>query len=164
LIQMPRADLAEAAASDKGAPLTPADVEELGMRADDARRWLKTYAPESYRFDVQPTLPSVVLTEAQRDFLRRLADVVADGRLDGDTLQTAIHTLKNEMGLPPKDAFGAVYRVFLGKDSGPQAGWLLASLDRDFVVTRLRDAATSREQGAGNSEPTAGSRPEPGVQ
>jgi lysyl-tRNA synthetase class 1 len=142
LIQMPRVVLADAAAADRGAPLTPDDVEELETRAEDARRWLKTYAPESYRFDVQPVLPPAVLTEAQRRFLGRLADVVADGRLDGDTLQAAIHTLKAEMGLAPREAFGAVYRVFLGKESGPQAGWLLASLDRDFVVTRLREAAS----------------------
>jgi lysyl-tRNA synthetase class I len=31
--------------------------------------------------------------------------------------------------------------AFLGKASGPQAGWFLAALDRDFVVARLREAA-----------------------
>ena len=33
---------------------------------------------------------------------------------------------------------GLVY--FLGRQSGPRAGWLLASLDRPFVVERLRAA------------------------
>ncbi|HLE77841.1 MAG TPA: lysine--tRNA ligase [bacterium] len=142
LIQMPNVDLVRAAADEKGAPLTDADREELALRAADARRWLQTHAPASYRFEVQPSLPPAVLSGAQRRFLGRLADIVADGRPDGDSLQAAIHTLKNEMGLPPKDAFGAIYQVFLGKESGPQAGWLLASLDRDLVVTRLRDAAS----------------------
>lgn len=141
LIQMPKVDLPQAAAADKGAPLTDADREELEARAADARRWLQTHAPASYRFEVQASLPSVALTDPQRRFLSRLAEVVSDGHLDGEALQTAIHALKNEMGLPPKEAFGAVYQVFLGKDSGPQAGWLLASLDRTFVVTRLREAA-----------------------
>lgn len=141
LIQMPKVDLARSAADDKGAPLTDADREELEARAADARRWLQRHAPASYRFEVQPSLPPVALTAPQRQFLGRLAERLADGSLDGDALQAAIHTLKNEMALPPKEAFGAVYQVFLGKESGPQAGWLLASLDRTFVVTRLREAA-----------------------
>jgi lysyl-tRNA synthetase class 1 len=143
LIQMPKVDLREAAADDKGAPLLPADVNELETRAADARRWLKTYAPESYRFDVQATLPPVALSARQRDFLARLAPLIADGAAGGEVLQAAIHTLKSEMGVPAKEAFSAIYLAFLGKDSGPQAGWLLASLDRGFVLTRLREAAGS---------------------
>jgi lysyl-tRNA synthetase class 1 len=52
-----------------------------------------------------------------------------------------VHALKNELGLPAKEAFGAIYLVFLGKPSGPQAGWFLASLDPAFVRARLREAA-----------------------
>ncbi len=141
LIQMPKVDLLDAAAADKGAPLTSPDREELQARAADARRWLQTYAPDTYRFNIQPGLPVVNLSERQRQFLDRLAASVADGAMDGDALQTTIHALKNEMGLPPKEAFSAIYLAFLGKDSGPQAGWLLASLDRGFVVARLREAA-----------------------
>jgi lysyl-tRNA synthetase class 1 len=43
------------------------------------------------------------------------------------------------MGISPKDAFSAIYLSILGKDSGPQAGWLLASLDKEFVVKRLKE-------------------------
>jgi heme O synthase-like polyprenyltransferase len=43
--------------------------------------------------------------------------------------------------LSPREAFGAIYRAFLGKDSGPQAGWLLAALDRRFVLGRLTEVA-----------------------
>ncbi|HEY3249059.1 MAG TPA: lysine--tRNA ligase [bacterium] len=143
LIQMPKVDLERAAAEDKGAPLTPADRQELQTRAADARRWLKVYAPESYRFEVHPALPPVSISETQRRFLARLAAAVAGPgtAADGEGLQSAIHSLKNELGVSPKEAFSAIYLAFLGKDSGPQAGWLLASLDRSFVITRLREAA-----------------------
>ncbi|MDY7082796.1 MAG: hypothetical protein SXQ77_10415, partial [Halobacteria archaeon] len=36
------------------------------------------------------------------------------------------------------DFFSAGYRLFLGQDSGPKLGPLLAALDREFVVERLR--------------------------
>jgi len=45
------------------------------------------------------------------------------------------------MGLTPREAFSAIYLAFLGKDSGPQAGWFLAALDREFVLRRLEEAA-----------------------
>lgn len=140
LMQMPTVDIEAAAAAEMGRPLTPADRAELRTRIEDARRWLATYAPEHYRFQVQAHLPPVSLTPAQRDFLTRLAGVVAerDG-WTGEALHERIHALKTEMGLPSKDAFAAIYLVFLGKPSGPQAGWFLASLDRAFVLARLRE-------------------------
>ncbi|GAH15272.1 unnamed protein product, partial [marine sediment metagenome] len=35
--------------------------------------------------------------------------------------------------------FSAIYIIFIGKDSGPQAGWFLTSLDRNFVIKRLKE-------------------------
>jgi len=54
-------------------------------------------------------------------------------------LHAKIHEIKNEMQIEPKQAFSAIYLSFLGKDSGPQAGWLLASLDQKFVINRLKE-------------------------
>lgn len=141
LMQMPTVDVVAAAEQEKGAPLSDADRAELRLRMGDAERWLHTYAPDHYRFQVQPTLPAADFTPVQRDFLRRLGEVVAEQAWPGEELHTRIHALKSEMGLAPKEAFGAIYEAFLGKASGPQAGWFLASLDRAFVLARLREAA-----------------------
>ena len=51
-----------------------------------------------------------------------------------------IFSVAKERDLPAGKAFAALYAAFLGRDSGPRAGWLLAALDRAFVVERLRDA------------------------
>jgi lysyl-tRNA synthetase class 1 len=37
--------------------------------------------------------------------------------------------------------FAALYLSVLGQPSGPRAGWLLASLPREFVAERLRAAS-----------------------
>ena len=58
-----------------------------------------------------------------------------------DQWQAAIFTTAGDIELPSGRAFDALYRAFLGRTNGPRAGWLLASLDPDFVVTRLREAA-----------------------
>jgi lysyl-tRNA synthetase class 1 len=142
LMQMPTVDVAAVAAAEKGAPLTEADRAELRQRVDDARRWLRTYAPDHYRFQVQPALPPVALSAEQRRFLARLGGVIETrDRWAGEDLHAEVHALKNELGLPAKEAFGAIYLAFLGKPSGPQAGWFLASLDPAFARARLREAA-----------------------
>ena len=151
LMQMPTVDVEREAEREKGAPLTDADRVELRQRMNDARRWLQTYAPDQYRFQVQSRLPDVPLDDAQRVFLGRLAEMIR-GRpaWSGEELHEQIHALKNQLGLPPKQAFSSIYLAFLGKPSGPQAGWFLAALDRDFVLTRLGEAATGvRGQGSG---------------
>ncbi|MDR7402112.1 MAG: lysine--tRNA ligase [Armatimonadota bacterium] len=158
LTQMPTVDLMAAAEADKGAPLTEADREELRRRVEDARRWLQTYAPDHYRFQVQPTLPAVDLDASQREFLARLAAAIAERpRWSGEDLHARIHALKQDLGLPAPRAFSAIYLAFLGKPSGPQAGWLLASLDREFVLRRLAEA--SRPSSAAGAPSAA--RPDP---
>jgi lysyl-tRNA synthetase class 1 len=143
LLQMPHVDLETAVAREKGAPLTEEDRAELRARVQDARRWLARWAPDRYRFTVQPRLPEVArdLSSAQRTLLGRLADFLEQERPTGEAVQARIHALKAELGLSPEEAFGAIYLTFLGKPSGPQAGWMLAALDRRFVVERLREAS-----------------------
>ena len=148
LMQMPTVDIEREAERDKGAPLTDADRVELRQRMNDARRWLQTYAPDQYRFQVQSRLPDISLDDAQRAFLGRLAEAVRGRPVwTGEELHEQIHALKNQLGLPPKQAFSAIYLTFLGKPSGPQAGWFLAALDRDFVVSRLQEAAGAMRAG-----------------
>ncbi|MBI3975925.1 MAG: lysine--tRNA ligase [Armatimonadetes bacterium] len=146
LLQIPSVDLEAAVAEEKGAPLSAADREELAERTADARRWLSHYAPEAYKIEVQATLPpaAATLTAAQQGFLEALAQALASAEWRGPAVHNQIHELKNARGLSPQQAFGAIYRAFLGKESGPQAGWLLAALDRDFVLERLRQASAQR--------------------
>jgi lysyl-tRNA synthetase class 1 len=140
---MPTVDLPDAVARDKGGPLSEADQIELAQRVTDARRWLATYAPEHDKFAVQASLPATAatLTRAQRRYLARVGESLAERPWDGEELHAHLHALKAEMGLTPREAFGAIYQAFLGKDSGPQAGWFLTALDPQFVLTRLREAA-----------------------
>ena len=58
---------------------------------------------------------------------------------EGELIHGSIHELvKAHEEFTPKDCFQAIYRLFLDKDFGPQAGWFLSALDKDFVVKRLQ--------------------------
>ena len=143
LIQIPSVDVVAAVEREKGSPPTEADRAELDRRIEDARRWLARYAPEQAKFEIRAALPegAARLSPAQRQYLARIADAMAARRWTGEDLHAHLHAVKEELGLGPREAFGAIYQALLGKDSGPQAGWLLAALDPRFVQRRLREAA-----------------------
>jgi len=139
-LQMPKVDIYKYAVEEKQSELSEAERQEIENRIEVAKKWLQDYAPETVKFSVQDTMPVIELNEAQKEFLRKVAEVIStQEKWTGEELHAKIHDIKNEMVIAPKDAFSAIYLSFLGKDSGPQAGWLLASLDKSFVGNRLKE-------------------------
>ena len=145
LAQVPGVDVGVAMAAEKGAPLDSAERAILDTRLRAVRGWLDNFAPESARMEVRDALPdgAASLTSEDRDFLAALADRVPAADADGEAWQSAIFATATERELPAGRAFKALYLAFLGRSNGPRAGWLLASLDREFVVDRLREAAAA---------------------
>ena len=145
LVQIPGVDVAAQVAAEKGSPLMAREIEVLDERVVAARAWLEEYAPEPTRITVRRDgLPpeAAELTTEQRSYLATLAErAAADRPASGDAWQNLIFTVASELNVPPKAAFGALYAAFLGRPNGPRAGWLLASLDGEFVRRRLEDAA-----------------------
>lgn len=115
------------------------DFSVLEREFEFIHAWLERYAPESVKFELQEELPDVELSEKQKAFLRELADALATNpELDAETVHQIIHELRENHTLQPHDAFQAIYRILLGQDSGPKAGWYLTTIDKDWLVRRLR--------------------------
>ncbi len=140
LIQMPHIDMKALAEQEKSGVLTDSDLKELEVRTEYARRWLESYAPTEAQFILQSDLPSVELTHEQKVYLAQVAEQFHDVDWQGEAIHAVLHDIKEKMSLAPKDAFRALYLIFLNKDNGPQAGWFLAALDQDFVLNRLEEA------------------------
>ena len=142
LVQMPHLDFLAEIEKLKGAPLTALDTEEALERAAYAKKWLAQYAPESYRYTLQyETVPEAAVTfsTAQKTALRMLLGYIeSQETLDGQDLHAELHAIKEKTGISPKDFFSALYVSFLGKESGPKAGWFLSVLERSFLVSRLQ--------------------------
>ena len=146
-LQIPSIEPHAEAENRKAAPLTAGERRDLDARIALARVWLERWAPEEARFAVAPTLPpaAAALTDAQRAFLDRAADLV--GRItEPAQMQERLYEIAKEVGLTTpegkvsKAAFEAVYLTFIGKPSGPRAAWLLVTLDPAFVTARLHEA------------------------
>jgi lysyl-tRNA synthetase class 1 len=149
LVQLPGVDVGERAAAEKGAALTERELVILDGRSRSARAWLETYAPKSARIEVRRDAapPEVAeLSDEQRAYCAALADALEAlpaTEWAGEGLQAAIFITAKDRGIASGQAFAALYAAFLGRSSGPRAGWLLASLERPFVVERLRRAGAT---------------------
>mgnify|MGYP002620816998 CR=1 FL=1 len=124
--------------------LTEEERKELVERADYAKMWLEAHAPEKYKFEIQEALPESAnsLTQEQKEGLKKVLEYIeSNDKLSGEELHHAIHEIRKEIGIEPKEFFSALYMVILGKDHGPKAGWFLSVLDTDFLTRRLEEAS-----------------------
>ncbi len=102
--------------------------------------WLEKRAPENMKFSLLDKIDSSAFTDNEKSFLKLLGEKIAQAPADadGEWFHQAIYELKNDSNLDPKVMFGTLYRVLIGKTSGPRAGWFLSILPRDWLVKRLK--------------------------
>lgn len=101
--------------------------------------WLKKWAPEEIKFDLLDKPPKN-LSDKELDFLASLAKKIetAPADADGEWFHKIIYEFKDSFGLSPKQLFGAIYKLLIGKESGPRAGWFLSILPREWLIKRLK--------------------------
>ncbi len=100
-------------------------------------RWVEEFCPPEMKFQVSPELPGVELPPVLKEFLQKLSKSLEKDVREKE-VQDRIRKLSSELGISPKEAYRAVYLVLLGKDHGPRITTLMKSLDKNFLVKRLR--------------------------
>lgn len=103
-------------------------------------RWLRDYADEEIKFDLRDTVDATEFSDVQKQFLSELAGKITEAPedADGEWFHLAIYSFKETLGLGPKELFGTLYQLLIGKSSGPRAGWFLSLLPKDWLIDRLR--------------------------
>jgi lysyl-tRNA synthetase class 1 len=141
LLQMFRTNIEKYALEEKGMELTKIELQELKLREHYAKLWLDKYAPDKYKFKIQDKMPAAAkdLDESQKEFLKEISTKLDEKKWKGEELHEELHNIKNSLHLDPRKAFSAIYLSLLGKDFGPQAGWLIASLDKKFIKSRFEE-------------------------
>ena len=116
-------------------------MDEILGRASNVEKWLDRYAPQFVKFQVKDEMPSAVnnLSLEERKGLGILADRIKDK--SAAEIHDLFYEVAKELSIDSKKLFQAAYIAFLGDRQGPKAGWFLASLDREFVIKRLKEAS-----------------------
>jgi len=111
---------------------------ELGLaRVDRARTWARR-TENRYDYELKRAeMPDVDPDPETAAALDDLADFVAEGH-DGEAIQGEVYESARRHDLEVGDFFAVGYQLFFGETEGPQLGYFLGDLDREFVVRRLR--------------------------
>jgi lysyl-tRNA synthetase class 1 len=116
------------------------DHEKLVKDLSYARHWAQEWAPESMRLGLlnpeESREAAAGLDDEQRAYLREVSEKLSP-QMDGEAVQDLLYSTAIRCGLKPKRAFAALYRVLLGKTSGPKAGPFIAGLPDERVRERL---------------------------
>ncbi len=102
--------------------------------------WLENWAPDELKFSLIKLPDSAQFKETEVKYFNSLADKIegAPEGADGEWFHLSIYSHKDDLGLQPKELFSSLYKLIIGKDSGPRAGWFLSILPRGWLIDRLR--------------------------
>ena len=120
--------------------LSELELSQYRQRVDNVVYWLDNYAPKFVKFQVQKKkVPKLPLTDEQTVFLDDLATLIETTEYNkAEDLHDGMYEILEGQGLKPQKGFQAIYKMILGQKQGPRAASFLLSLDKDFVVKRLR--------------------------
>ena len=123
--------------------LSELELQQYLERIEHVKYWLDTYAPKFVKFQVQEkNIPNLPLSDEQNQFLNDLSKLMEEREFnDATALHDAMYEILEGQGLKPQKGFQAIYKMILGQKQGPRAASFLLSLDKDFVVKRLRKEA-----------------------
>lgn len=122
--------------------ISPEDMGILKQRVDCVRYWLSSFAPDEVKFAVCETMPACELTEQEKKFLRDLLVAMEGvGEWKGEKIQDAMYGCAKAATIGARGGFQTLYRIFCDQKQGPRLGFFLSTLDRDFVLGRIREAS-----------------------
>ncbi|MDR3062823.1 MAG: lysine--tRNA ligase [Methanobrevibacter sp.] len=115
------------------------DLENFQNRVNNVINWLDIYGPKFVKFQVMKKIPRVEIPDNQKSFLNDLAGLLESKNFnDATQLHDEMYEVIHKHDLKPQKAFQAIYKLILGQKQGPKAASFLLSLDKDFLIKRLR--------------------------
>lgn len=104
-------------------------------RLHKAKIWLKKYAPEEMKFEVQKHTPkNIELAPKEKRALHELAELLKKKELDEKELHQEFYNVSNKLEIKPQDFFKAAYKVLLNKERGPKLAAFIIALGKEKVV------------------------------
>lgn len=124
-------------------PASGERADRLRMRAALARAFMERFVPPADRISLiedAAKVPREKIDGPARAYLAELSRRLNPSVWSPEVIHNTVFDTAKAVGLPPKDAFRAVYLALIGKDRGPRAGYFIASLDPTFALRRFADA------------------------
>ena len=118
----------------------PEQINKLKAKAVCAWNWVKTFAPEDFRFSLKDESDALLnVTETEGKALKLLSEKV---ELHMDSLSekefsTHLYDVARELEIESGDFFPVVYKALIGKEKGPRLLSFLYIIGREKLVSLL---------------------------
>jgi lysyl-tRNA synthetase class 1 len=135
-------DIDEAIAAMPGADVLDGELRARARtRAACAWNWIRTFAPEEFRFTVvnPATDAPVDVDQSSRTAIVNLREALAGGfgEMSDKDVQNLIYEVARGAGMEPKAFFPILYTVLVGSEKGPRLGGFLKTLGAERVLAIL---------------------------
>lgn len=118
----------------------------IRTRLERAKNWVKEFGSNRDRVSIRDTVSEEFtnnLTANEREFLRKMLNLLKTGPLEDEEIQAAVFDNAREIGLKVGQSFGVFYKLLISRRSGPRLGPFINLLGREWVVARLKDVLQS---------------------
>ncbi|MBI2546345.1 lysine--tRNA ligase [Candidatus Woesearchaeota archaeon] len=112
------------------------DKRYLHDRLSFARKWLDSFAPEQYKFQLQDKV-HMHLADKEKELFRELKELLRHGSFTEEELHTEFYNLCQEFGYDAKEFFKKAYQLLINKERGPKLASFILAIGKDRVVRLL---------------------------
>ena len=122
--------------------LSSEDLSLFNSRYNKAKYWIDNYANENLKFNIvdEPNCNDVQAID--KTVLEQLISSIKEipEGYEGDDITQDLYNSAKELEIKPTLFFRAIYRIILGRNSGPRAGTLIEGLGKEEVLRILGKA------------------------
>jgi len=117
------------------------DAERLKKRISCIRFWLNGFAPDVVKFSVFKDMPDVKLSTAEKSYIGSLVPLLSASEWKAEDIHAIVSESGKSSDIGTKGGFQALYKILINRTSGPRLGHFLATMEKDFVIGRMKEAS-----------------------
>ncbi|MGB0452151.1 MAG: lysine--tRNA ligase [Bacteriovoracaceae bacterium] len=123
---------------------TERDQRRFNERSLCALHWLENYAPVDFKFKINPTAPTLEISELGKNFIKKLSsflEVEWDNLKTDKELHEELYKVIHEVEIEPSEAFLITYNLLISRDKGPKLAGFMRSIGKERILNLLNSVA-----------------------
>ena len=115
------------------------DKKRLNTILSCARNWIKEYAPEQYKFNLNEKAPEIKLSEQEKTAVKEIVKLIKKTKKEGEIAE-GMRGIINEQKLNPREFFPLIYKILFNKDRGPKLAQFISLAEKSKILNLLEQA------------------------
>lgn len=124
----------------KGEIKNARDERRFNERSACALYWLKTYAPEDFKFSINKEAPKVELGDKERAYIKDAASALSETYASDTELHEKLYEIMHSHELKPMDVFPVCYNILISKPKGPKLAGFMMTIGLEKVKSLFEGA------------------------